>query len=146
MPSVKIELPAAWSFRTELPVRITDVNYGGHVGNDALLAMIQEARVRWLGQFGWTEKLDERIGLIVVDVSVRFKAELHYGDTLVIQLAPAEWSRPGFDLVYLLSRPDGAEVARARTGFVFFDYALRKMAPAPEGFRARVEGGDPASR
>ena len=62
MPSVKIELPAAWSFRTELPVRITDLNYGGHVGNDALLAMIQEARVRWLGQFGWTEKLDERTG------------------------------------------------------------------------------------
>lgn len=144
MASVKIELPAAWSFRTELPVRITDINYGGHVGNDALLALIQEARVRWLGQFGWTEKLDATTGLIMVDVAVRFKAELHYGDTLVIQLAPVDWTRLGFDLVYLLTRPDGSEVARARSGFVFFDYAARKMTARPAGFQERVTGGPAA--
>lgn len=138
MPSVKIELPDAWVFRTELPVRITDINYGGHVGNDALLALVQEARVRWLRQFGWTEKLDGQVGLIMVDVAVRFKAELHYGDTLVVHLATVEWTRLGFDLVYLLARPDGAEIARARSGFVFFDYAARRMAPPPAGFRERV--------
>ena len=138
MPSVKIELPDDWAFRTELPVRITDINYSGHVGNDALLALVQEARVRWLRQFGWTEQLDGQIGLIMVDVEVRFKAELHYGDTLVVQLAPVKWTRLGFDLVYLLARPDGAEIARARSGFVFFDYAVRRMAPPPAGFRERV--------
>jgi hypothetical protein len=35
----------------------------------------------------------------------------------------------------------GAEVARAKTGFVFFDYAVHRIAAMPPDFRATVEGG-----
>lgn len=142
MSRVKIELPAAWSFRTEIPVRITDVNYGQHVGNDTLLAFLQEARVQWLRSLGYpSELLAEPVGLILVDLSVRLKNEAAYGDRLVAQLAVSEWSKVGFELVYLLTKSgSGEEVARATTGFVFFDYQARKLAPAPEGFRARAGG------
>ncbi len=142
MSRVKIELPAAWSFRTEIPVRITDVNYGQHVGNDTLLAFLQEARVQWLRSLGYpSELLAEPVGLILVDLSVRLKNEAAYGDRLVAQLAVSEWSKVGFELVYLLTKSgSGEEVARATTGFVFFDYQARKLAPAPEGFRTRAGG------
>ncbi len=142
MPRVKIELPATWTFRTEIPVRITDVNYGQHVGNDTMLAFIQEARVQWLRSLGYpSELLAAPVGLILVDLAVRMKAEAAYGDRLVVQLAVAEWSKVGFELVYLLTKAEGgAEVARATTGFVFFDYTARKLAQAPEGFRVQAGG------
>lgn len=141
MPRVKIHLPEKWLFETELPVRITDINYGNHLGNDALLAMLQEARVRWLHQFGWTEKLDENTGLIMVDVSIRFKAEAFFGETLAIRLAPGEWSGHGFSIHYLVTKSGtGEEVARAQTGMLFFDYAARRIAGPPAGFREKVGG------
>lgn len=140
MPRVKINLPETWAFRTEMPVRITDVNYGGHVGNDTLLAYIQEARVRWLRSLGYpSELLAEPVGLILVDISVRLKAEAVYGDTLEVRLAVSEWTRTGFELSYhIVKRSDGTEVGRATTGFAFFDYSAKRLAEAPAGFRERA--------
>ncbi len=142
MPRVKIELPANWSFRTEIPVRITDVNYGQHVGNDTMLAYLQESRVQWLRSLGYpSELLAAPVGLILVDLAVRMKAEAAYGDRLVVQLAVTEWSKVGFELVYHLAKAGtGEEVARATTGFVFFDYTARKLSQPPEGFRAKAGG------
>ncbi|HMP76630.1 MAG TPA: thioesterase family protein [Kiritimatiellia bacterium] len=140
MPRQKIELPAAWSFSTEIPVRITDLNYGRHVGNDTMLALIQEARVQWLRSLGYpSELLAEPVGLILIDLAVRFKAELGCGDAARVQLAAVEWTRRGFELVYLVTKDNGAtEVARATTGFVFFDYAAKRLAEPPAGFRERA--------
>ena len=140
MPRVKIELPAHWLFSHDLPVRITDINYGQHLGNDSFLSLIQEARVRWLHQFGWTElKISGTTGLIMVDLAVRFKAEAVFGDTLRIQIGAADWTDLGFDLVYLATNAaTGKEVARAQTGMMFFDYATRRLANTPADFRATV--------
>jgi acyl-CoA thioesterase FadM len=140
MARVTIELPAQWSFTTELDVRITDINYGRHVGNDALVGLLHEARIRWVRSLGYaSELLAEPVGLIMVDLAVRFKAEVEYGDVLRFQLAPGDWSRLGFGLTYLATRvADGAEVARARTGMAFFDYAKKKLSAPPPGFRERA--------
>jgi len=55
MPRVELELPERFQFVTEIPLRITDINYGGHLGNDALLSLLHEARVQFLRQYGFTE-------------------------------------------------------------------------------------------
>jgi len=34
MQRIKIDLPEFFSFTTPIKIRITDLNYGGHVGND----------------------------------------------------------------------------------------------------------------
>ena len=39
----------------ELPVRITDINYGQHLGNDRLFALLHEARIQFLSQWGFSE-------------------------------------------------------------------------------------------
>jgi acyl-CoA thioester hydrolase len=100
--------------------------------------------VQWLRHLGYpSELLAEPVGLILVDLAVRLKAELAYGDVLRVQLAVSEWSKLGFELVYLVSKGEGTEVARATTSFVFFDYTARKLAPAPEGFREKSVICDP---
>ena len=37
MPRIKLELHEILIYSTEIPVRITDINYGGHLGNDSIL-------------------------------------------------------------------------------------------------------------
>ncbi|NDG84238.1 MAG: thioesterase, partial [Proteobacteria bacterium] len=55
MPRIKIDLPERFAFSTELSLRITDINYGGHLGNDAVLGLVHEARVRFLKHHGFSE-------------------------------------------------------------------------------------------
>ena len=42
-------------FTTAIYVRIGDINFGGHVGNDAILSIIHEARVQMLRSHGYDE-------------------------------------------------------------------------------------------
>ncbi len=139
MARVKIDLPATWAFTIDIPVRITDINYGNHLGNDSFLSILHEARMRWIRQFGWTELNIEKTGLIMVDIAVRFKDEAVFGDTLRIQLTPTAWSDLGFELIYLATNATtGAEFARAQSGMIFFDYAARRMTRMPAVFREKA--------
>jgi acyl-CoA thioester hydrolase len=67
MGRITIDWPQSFHFSTEVPVRIDDIDYGGHLGNDALLSILQEARVQMLKRHGWTELDIEGTGLIMSD-------------------------------------------------------------------------------
>lgn len=139
MARVKIELPSTWAFHIDIPVRITDINYGNHLGNDSFLSILHEARMRWIHQHGWTELNIEKTGLIMVDMAVRFKSEAVFGDTLRVHLTPVDWTQLGFDLVYLATNATtGAEVARAQSGMIFFDYTTRRLTSMPPVFREKM--------
>jgi acyl-CoA thioesterase FadM len=139
MNRVKVTLPDAFSFSTEAPVRITDLNYGGHLGNDALLGILHEARVQFLQATGLPVEFDAatKLGLIMVDVAVEFKHEAFHGDILRVDIAATEPNKYGFDVVYHVHSA-GKEVARAKTGMLCFDYNTHKLRPLPEGLAARL--------
>jgi acyl-CoA thioester hydrolase len=136
MPRVKIDLPTAFPFSTEIPVRITDVNYGGHLGNDSLLSLLHEARVRYLHTFGWSEKDIAGAGIIMTDAAVVYRSEAFHGDRLRIEVAVTDIQPATCDLVYRVTNAaTGTEIARAKTGIAFFDYAKRNVVPMPDAFR-----------
>ena len=142
MKRVEIELPEELPIQTEIGVRITDLNYGNHLGNDALLGLLHEARMRWLRPYGYTELEIEDSGLIMVDMAVQFKAEAHDGDRLRIAMGVDDVSNVGFALYYQVLHADtGAEVALARSNMVFFDYKKRKLHRMPEAFRRCLAQG-----
>ncbi len=141
MPRVKVHLPENFLFSTEIPVRITDLNYGGHLGNDALLSVLHEARVQFLRHLGRAEfDLATKQGHIMADVAIEYKGEGFYGDVLRIDMAAADLSKYGFDLVYWVRNQDGREIARAKTGMLGFDYNTRKLLPISEEYAARLRG------
>jgi len=142
MARVKVVLPDTFSFTTELPVRITDLNYGGHLGNDALLGILHEARVHFLRSMGVPNDYDPvtKLGLIMVDVAVEYKGEAFHGDTLRVQIAAAEPNKYGFDVVYHVHNQAGKEIARAKTGMLCFDYNTRKLRLLPAGLAAQLNG------
>lgn len=136
MPRLKLDMPDDFVFTAELPVRITDINYGGHLGNDAVLALVHETRVRWLMEHQWTEFNVEGVGIIMTDAAVVYKSEAFYGESLRIQLSVRDLTTLGCDLYYRLrERESGRDVAHVKTGIAFFDYSVRKLAPVPEPFR-----------
>jgi 4-hydroxybenzoyl-CoA thioesterase len=137
---VKVELPARLPFSTEIPVHISDINYGGHLGNDALLALLQEGRLRYLTSGGMSELDAGGCGIIMVDAMIQYRAEVFYGDVLVVEIGVGDPGLSGCDILYRVTRKqDGQEVARAKTGIAFFDYAQRKVVPMPERFRKFTE-------
>jgi acyl-CoA thioester hydrolase len=122
-------------FACELDVRVSDLNYGNHLGNDRIISLLHEARMQFLGTFGYTEMNVEGAGLILRDLSVVLKKEMFYGDRLRIELAVPEWAATGFRIEYRVIRmEDAAEVvtALAHTTMVCFDYEKRKPIRVPD--------------
>lgn len=141
MPRIKIELPAKLIYKTEIPVRITEINYGGHLGNDSLLSIIHEARVRFLKHFGYSEADIEGNGIIMIDAGIQYKAESFYGDILIIEIGVTDFSKIGCDIIYKISNSSNKkEIAVAKTGIVFFDYRNKKVVPVPDKFKEKVGG------
>lgn len=135
MARVKILLPDKFLFSTAIPLRITDVNYGGHVGNDSILSLIHEARMQFLKEFGLTEMEFGGVGLIMGDVAIEFKNEVFYGDALAIFVTITDFNRAGFDIFYKLIKLNNKKeelVAIAKTGMVCFDYTKKKIAAVPQ--------------
>jgi YbgC/YbaW family acyl-CoA thioester hydrolase len=134
MARIKLELPEKLCFETELPVRVSDLNYGGHVGNDRMLSLMQEARVIFYRSLGFKDEvnLEGSIGQIVADAVVMYKAESFLGDILTVKIYLEDLNRFGFDMLYLIqNKITGKEIARGKTGIVCFDYLSRKVAPVP---------------
>jgi acyl-CoA thioesterase FadM len=136
MSRIKIPLPEKFLFTTEIQVRITDINYGGHLGNDSLLALIHEARVKFLKSMDFSELDAGGAGLIMSDAAIVFKSEVFYGTMVKFEIGLADPGPMGCDFVYLLTDSEyGKELARAKTGIVFFDYQKHKPVRMPEKFK-----------
>lgn len=132
MARIKLHLPDTFSFSTLIPVRITDINYGNHVGNDAILSLLHEARMQFLQSRGYTEMNMGGAGLIMADAAIEFKGEAFYGDVLTASVAAVDFSRVGFDLYYKLEKgANKTVVVLAKTGMICFDYQKRKVSSVP---------------
>src|SRR5579871_1494456 len=141
MARIKIDLPEQFSFLTEIPIRITDLNYGGHVGNDIVLSLIHEARVQFLKHAGYTELDFSGVGLIMSDVAIEFKNEIFYGDIIKASITAKEFSRVGFDIFYKLEKESSNKMillAIAKTGMVCYNYQTKKIAAVPDEARVKL--------
>ena len=137
MARIKIDLPGQFSFSTKIPVRITDINYGGHVGNDSILSLLHEARLKYLTHLGFSELNIAGVGLIMADVGIEFKGESFYGDELTVSMAAGEFSKISFEIFYKMETVrDGKTIliAKAKTGMVCYDYEKKKVVGVPGEF------------
>ncbi len=130
----KILLPDTFPFATEIPVRIQDINYGNHVGNDAILSILHEARMQFLNSYGFSELNCGGTGLIMTHVAIQFKKELFYGTPLKISIAPQKSSNAGFVLFYKVEfrQNDQYQIAvAAQTEMICYNYDLKKITRIP---------------
>jgi YbgC/YbaW family acyl-CoA thioester hydrolase len=134
MERIKINLPETFTFSTQLAIRITDLNYGGHVGNDSFLSLIHEARQQFLHHFGYTELSFAGTSLIMADAAIEFKKELSYGDVIEISVVATGFDKLGFDIFYkleLITNEEKVLAGKAKTGMMCFDYNIKKKVGVP---------------
>jgi len=139
MQRIKINLPDKFIFSTEISVRVPDVNFAGHLGNDSILSMVHEARIRFLKNWGFSEVDTAGAGIIMFDAALQYKSQGYHGDILVFDVAIENFIKNGCDFIFkITNRANGKEIARAKTGIAFFDYKKNKIVAVPEKFKELI--------
>jgi acyl-CoA thioester hydrolase len=137
MARVKLIMPKNSIAVITVPVRISDINYGNHLGNDALVSILQEARMQWLASHNFTELNIAGAALIMADLAVEYKAESFYGDVLSVAISIGEITKISFEFFYEITTTRNDKkilIAKAKTGMVCFDYEARKVTNIPQIF------------
>jgi acyl-CoA thioester hydrolase len=143
MARIKIEMPETILAMIKIPVRVSDINYGNHVGNDAFVSIIHEARVQWLQQHGYTELSAGGAGLIMGNIAIEFKNESFYGDIIEVAIYAGEISRVSFELFYQLTTARNNKqilLSNAKTGMVYYSYEIKKPVSIAEEIKTLLAG------
>ncbi len=127
-------------FYTELQVRVGDLNYGGHLGNDKFLLYFHEARVRYFQALGVSEAdIGDGVSLTQTEAYIAYKGEAFLGDVLSIGVRIDEFSRARFRVNFSIIRPtDEKLIATGYTILAAFDYRTRKPQRIPQSFKEKV--------
>lgn len=138
MNRVKIKLEGQKIFSTQITLAVNDMNYGNHMGNERVLCLAHEARLRFLASIKATELDCFGQSLIMSDAMIEYRGEGFRGDIVTIDLYLAHHHERGFDLQYDMYT-DSKPIARVKSGMLFFDYEKRKVAKASAGWIKYVE-------
>lgn len=134
MARIEIPLPEQFAFTTELDVYIGHINSGRHLANEALLSLLNEARVRFAAHQARLHPELAALNWINADLGICYKSEVRYGERLAIAIACRDFSRYGCDFVYRVSAvADGRLVAVAKAAMLLFDYDQHRLQEAPAG-------------
>lgn len=129
-------------FTSRYQVRISDINYGGHMGNERALVAFQQARIEWLNTLGLSElNIGENKGLIQRRANVEYLREVSLGDILDIKIYPTEIKGSYFILAHEVTNQKGATVLTGNVTLGSFDYANKKLAKIPETFKGILKSG-----
>lgn len=143
MGRVKVKFPDEKPlFTTCIGIRIGDINYGNHLGNDSVLSIIHEARMQMLKSWGGTELDIAGNSLIMADVMIAYKGEAFYAEELEINIYTDECTERSFDLLYhICTVRDGVktDIAHAKTGMICFDYTTRKISLMSDALKSLLK-------
>ncbi len=144
MSRLEIGLPEKFIFCTQIPIRIGDINRASHLGHVNLVQIVEEARAQFWIDLGYKEEVDFKNGkgFIIGDLGVIFKGQAYYGQVLKIEIGAADVREKSYDLKYRVTEcAGGAEIARAKTTILMFDFLLQKVIPLPEELKNKLAGG-----
>ena len=137
---VKLELPKKFHFETSLIIRVSDLNYGGHLGNDAVLSLAHESRVQFFKSLNMTERDFFGKSLIMADSVVVYKSQGFLGDKIDVNISITELRSHGFKIFYLFkNNGTKRDLAYIQTSMVFYDYDMEKILPTPDDFKLFVD-------
>lgn len=133
MARVIISYPGNPVFQDQVVIRVTDLGLAGHLSFDGLVSILNDVAARFFESHGIKRGRTGPVGILHTDLAVTYRAEVFYGDSLVIEAAIDDVRRKGFDLVFrVTSRSNGKEIALAKIGVLFYNYVEEKSVPIPD--------------
>ena len=139
MPWVTLIEQPSYEHSHSLTVRATDINYAGHLGNEALLGLVHETRSHFLKALQFKTILGDtqQIGLAIADLVVNFKAEAFAHDPVVVDSQIGDMTEKSFRLFHRI-RCEEQVIALVETGVVAYDYQSGQAVPLPESFLSEL--------
>ena len=124
------------TYTTRLNVRVTDINYGGHLSNIALYSFFHEARIRYFFHLGISEgDIGEKVSLTQIEGHVEYKGEAFLGDELTVSVSVDDFSRTRFRVNYQIVREsDSKLIGRGYAVLAGFSYETRRPQRLPASF------------
>jgi acyl-CoA thioester hydrolase len=140
MPRIKLTEQKDYPFHFSVVLQPRDINYGGHLGNDSLISLLNTARAAMLRSMGMNELNlgDGRTSIIMADMAVNYKKEAFMFDELRIDTCIGEMGKNSFRIFQRVVQGETV-VALAESGIITLDHADRKIAPVPESFTKAIE-------
>lgn len=133
---IKFKIPTKFHFKTKLKIRVSDLNYGGHLGNDSVLSLAHESRVRFFFELNVTERNFFNVGLIMADSAIKYKSQGYLNESIIIKISVTELRSHGFKLFYILKKNNSnIDLAHVQTSMVCYDYKKSKILQLPEDFK-----------
>ncbi len=143
MPRIKLKEQNQYKFEYHTVISVRDLNYGGHLGNDALVGIIHVARLDLLKKLKCDELNlgDGKTSIIMGDLAVNYLNQGFLHDKISIFSHISEIRNSGFRIFHKFIKkndnPAGTEskaLALAETGIVTFDYKKNKVTGIPDSF------------
>jgi len=146
MERVSLEFPnAAVIHRHPLTVRVTDMNYGRHLGHDALVSLLHEARMQAFASLDLPEWDMHGYPSVVVDLTVQYQQEARFPDALVIETAVPDPEGKALTVFHRVTKAEtGDVVATARVNKLLIDLAAGRPVAIPDAVKqtlADARGG-----
>lgn len=127
-------------FETVMRVRNTEIGIGQHLTIDAMVALLAEARARFLYSKGIKEINSDYHGFVITDVATHFLSRARAREELLFEVGVENLHANGGDFIFKVTRMfDSSEVARAVMGFVAYDYRLNKEIPLTDTLRETLD-------
>jgi acyl-CoA thioester hydrolase len=142
MERVRLEFPEAKIVhRHPLTVRVTDMNYGRHLGHDTLVSLLHEARIQALGALGLTEWDLGGYPSVVADLAVQYQSEARWPDALVVETAILAPSGKAITVYHRVCHAEGGRpVATARLNLMLMDPETGHPVAVPEAVQLAIAG------
>jgi acyl-CoA thioester hydrolase len=131
MSRVRIQMPESYAFETFRTLRVSDLNYGNHLGLDHLLALIHDVRFEYMG----LEVGIENTFITIVDAQVSLLGEGLHGDRLKFSMRFGNFKRSLCALYCKVENQTKDELlAHVKTHLVFRCMQTRKPCAIPRSF------------
>ncbi len=124
-------------FETVMRVRNTEIDVGQYLTLESLITLLSEARVRFLYSKGINEINSEYQGLIVSNLQLNVISRVRAREALLFEVGVEQISQKSGKMAIKVTRMyDGSLVAKARKGFIQYDYRSNKAI----SFNSEVKG------
>lgn len=133
-----------------IPIRYGDLDPQGHVNNSRILTFIEQSRMEYLRRLDlWDGQDFERLGLIVADIHVAYRAQITLWQTVRVHGWVSRMGNKSLRFEYRLEdAATGELLATAEAVMVTYDYQTHQSVPIRDAWREKIaayEGISPRS-
>lgn len=133
MTQIKIELPNSFNYSIEYNIRLTEVNVGGHLGNDSLIGLMNDAYMKYLETKGFKYSIIDNYSLINTNLVINYLSEVFFDHNILIELCADNYTDAGFDFIYRITNKNTNKIAAvAKAYMLVYDYINKKKVKIPE--------------